>query len=296
MQNNLLIAIVDGNGKIIASQPYMDFQKGSKSLSILNLYTGQKLFDILIDNGFIRYENNKFALKVILETNLNNVVMKLLGRVAEAVIVRNCYNDIDINQKWLSFARRKRAKLTTAEKFIAVGTGLLSTKELYPKVYNPSDPQRDVVWIDENTGARALMKNSSNIAGIEAGLQVKVSKNGVAYFLNDLVQIRYEVPVVYFDICNDFDAVAQKLYQSKYFMKTGGLIIGEDFIQASAVDYSAYTEVLFYVELIEALIYGKITPDELVHSKDVKNNPVLKSAILSASLSEIALPNHIYPQ
>lgn len=33
--------------------------------------------------------------------------MKLLGRVAEAVTVRNCYDDIDINQQWLSLTEEK---------------------------------------------------------------------------------------------------------------------------------------------------------------------------------------------
>lgn len=291
-QDKLVIAIMSGDGNIKYFQPYEEFIQGSRNLPILNLFTGQKLFDILVDEvGVIRYEDNKFALKIILEANNPiNTAMKLLGKVAEAVIVRRCHEDMDINKKWLSLARRKKTKIKTAEKFTAYGTGLLSTKSVHEKRYNISDPQRDVIWLDEN-GQVAMMNGSSNIAGLEAGLQIKVSQNGAAYFLNDLINIRYEVPVVYFDICNDFDSIAEKLYLARYTKKIDGLIIGEDFIKASAIDYNAYNEVLFYVDLIKALIDGKITPEQLIYSEEIKNDATLKSAILSTSLSEISLPN-----
>ena len=66
-ENQLIISAVDGNGQIIASQPYAEFIYGKKNLEILNYYTGQKLFDILHDDlGKIRFEDNKFVLKSIL--------------------------------------------------------------------------------------------------------------------------------------------------------------------------------------------------------------------------------------
>lgn len=134
-QDKLVIAIMSGDGEIKYSQPYEEFIQGSRNLPILNLFTGQKLFDILVDEvGVIRYEDNKFALKIILEANNPiNTAMKLLGKVAEAVIVRRCHEDMEINNKWLSLARRKKAKIKTAEKFTAFGTGLLSTKNLCQK-------------------------------------------------------------------------------------------------------------------------------------------------------------------
>lgn len=69
-ENQLIISAVDGNGQIIASQPYAEFIYGKKNLEILNYYTGQKLFDILHDDlGKIRFEDNKFVLnhKVIFD-------------------------------------------------------------------------------------------------------------------------------------------------------------------------------------------------------------------------------------
>lgn len=128
-ENQLIISAVDGNGQIIASQPYAEFIYGKKNLEILNYYTGQKLFDILHDDlGKIRFEDNKFVLKSIYLMSPLQTTMNLLGKIAEAVIVRRCVENEDINKKWLSVARRKKAKAKTAERFMAVGTGLIKTK------------------------------------------------------------------------------------------------------------------------------------------------------------------------
>ena len=82
--NNLVVAILDGDGNIRYSQPFEEFKNGKRNIEILNFYTGQKLFDILVDEvGAIKYEDNRVALKLILESNLNNSAMKLLGKVAE---------------------------------------------------------------------------------------------------------------------------------------------------------------------------------------------------------------------
>lgn len=86
------------------------------------------MFDILYDElGMIKYEENKLMIKVLLELNPMQTVMKILGKIAEAVIVRRCNEDEELNKKWLSIARGKKTKRKTADKFKAVGTGLKST-------------------------------------------------------------------------------------------------------------------------------------------------------------------------
>ena len=58
-ESELIIAVRNGNGEIIASQTFEEFMNGRKNIEILNYYTGQKLFDILFDDlGIIRYEDN----------------------------------------------------------------------------------------------------------------------------------------------------------------------------------------------------------------------------------------------
>lgn len=82
--------------------------------------------------------------------------MRLLGKVAEAVIVRNCIDDPQLNRTWISKARKNRTSQRIADTFHAIGTGLNSTKKRYPHKYSPSDPQRDIIWIN-NDGECALV-------------------------------------------------------------------------------------------------------------------------------------------
>lgn len=293
-ENEVIIAVRNGNGEIIASQAFEEFMNGRKNIEILNYYTGQKLFNILFDDlGIIRYEDNILALKTIFQLNTERTTMSLLGKIAEAVIVRRCREDGEINKKWLSIARRKKAKSKTADRFKAVGTGHVRTKTEYPSIYDPTDMQRDIVWVDDE-GMRAMIK-SSYAAGIEAGLQIKVSRNGMGYFFQDLCNLRYEVPVVYFDICHDFDAVARELVinQSLCGRPSSTIIMEENFVRASAIDYSGYEEVVFYEDLVMALVTGKLSVDDLLKNKIVGESETLRNSILSAAISQIPIQNII---
>ena len=281
--SGLLIAVTNGNGEIIQSQPYQEFVNGPRNLEILNVYLGSKLLSILVDDlNIISFNDNKFVLKTILE-NSNITTMKLLGKVAEAVVVRRCRENLENNLTWLSIARKKSARVKTATKYIAYGTGLVDTQKKYPQKYNYSDPQRDIIWIG-NQGKLALMKGSTTTSGLVAGIQIKVSRNGGAYILDDLIQNRYEVPLVYFDICNDFDNIANKLYK-----KGKGQIVGYDFVQAKAIDYDAYSEVAYYEDLVRAIVTGKLTIEDLAY----RNEYPVKSAIMSAAFSTVNLTNLI---
>lgn len=288
-QNNLslVVALLDKNtNTIISAQPYDEFQNGIKNIEIIHPLYGEKLFDILYDElGVIRFEENKFALKYFLENNINRSVMRILGKVAEAVIVKRCHEDEQINKQWFSYARRKKAKLDTSKEFRAFGTGLLSTKNTLPQYYNPSDPQRDILWRN-SAGKNALMCGNSTNAGCYAGLQTKVSKNGKAYFFNDLINVRYEVPVVYFDLADDYIEIADKLFQY-------GIKIDKDFISARHVDYNAFCEVNCYVELIEALISRKITPIDLLNHDITKKSLSMQNALISELATSCGLNNVI---
>jgi len=301
MDEHICIAIFDGNGKVIESQPYDEYKYGKKNLKILNFLYGEKLYNILIDDlNIIRYdnENNKLVLKTILEVNPQRTTMKLLGKIAEAVLVRRCNEDPEINRKWLSIARRKEARKKTAKKYRAVGTGLYFTKNNYSSVYNPSDTQRDIVWIntnDEDTKRYALMKNTnSQDCGTIAGLQLKVSRDGVKYIFDDLCKLKYEVPVVYFDLNKDYENIARKLWNHICYDNSARYLnIPEDFIQASAVDRGGYDEVCELEELVDAVITGKLKIEDLIDRDQVVNNPTFRNAILSTAFSEIGYTNNI---
>ncbi len=169
--------------------------------------------------------------------------MNILGKVAEAVIVRRCKEIPRINQVWLTCARRARRLLSFREVqgYTAIGTGLLSTKRQHPRLFSPSNEQQDIEWIDKEENPVLVVKGPRN-ARVTAGLQVKTSTDGCSYVYPFLLNHRYIVPLVYFGVgrYNDFDKVAWKLYRD-------GLIdsdrVGIDFINANAVDSEAYDEV-----------------------------------------------------
>lgn len=288
----LVVGLVNGDGKLLISQPLNEFLNGKKSIPILNIYSGKKLFDILVDDlGVIHYKDNKVALTTIFQMDFNNTAMRLLGKIAEAVIVRRCHEDENINKQWFSLARRKNARMDTAQKFEAIGTGLKKTKDIWPQRYNPSDPQRDIIWVNRNKGFVANMKGSTQLASIEAGLQVKVSGDGASYFLNDLYNIRYEVPVVYFDINNDFESVASKLFEYRQKRNKSNVYINEDLIAARAIDFEAFQEVCNYVELVLALLERRLKPEDLVN--EAEKYPPLKNAVTAASFEGFGIGTRI---
>lgn len=290
---DLIVGLVNGDGELLISQPLDEFLNGQKSISILNTFTGKKLFEILVDDlGIIRYEENKIVLATIFRLDPYNTAMRLLGKIAEAVIVRRCSENEIINKKWFSIARRKTAKADTARKFQALGTGLEKTKDIWPQRYNPSDPQRDIIWVDLKKGTIANMKGSTQTAGLEAGLQVKVSNDGCKYFLNDLYNIRYEVPIVYFDISNDFDTVASKLIEYRQRKNQSKISINEDLICARAIDSSAFQEVYYYVDLVVALLDGRLRPEDLVDK--AKKYTSMMNAISATGLETFGIGTKIF--
>lgn len=289
LEPELKVALFDGNGEVLVSQSYLDYERGHRELKIILPVYGRKLGEILVDEtGSIRFEDNKWKLAEIITLDPNIAAMNLLGKIAEAVIVRECAENIETNKEFFQRARRMGTQTRTAARFHAVGTGLNSTKNRFPLRYNPSDPQRDIIWLDDDN-IPALMYGASNRgAGIEAGLQIKVSMDGMRYILNDFLSRRYEVPLVYFPLHNDFerivDALARKTVNDPLTDEIRPLNIGEDFIDVRALDYNVFDEVKSYFPLVLALINDELSPRDLV--LEATNNPLLKNAVVSSVLQE----------
>lgn len=252
----------------------------------ISIYVGSNLLGILTnDLGIIRLEGNEIILKIILDaTHPVKTAMTLLGRIAEALIVKHCRESEITNKKWLSRARIKRTFRSTSLKFKAIGTGLISTRYSHSTLYSPNDPQRDIIWIDENNNSAMMPNRSNQIAGIQAGLQIKVSTD-YNYILKDIFKLRYEVPIVYFDINNDFELLINHLNHHKDFLIKNSIEVGRDIISARLLDSNIYSELCQYYELVIALVQGKLKPNELINFAKV--NDVLKSSVISTSLDNI---------
>ena len=121
--------------------------------------------------------------------------------------------------------------------------------------------------------------------------------------LNDLRKNRYEVPMVYFPVNNDFERIVDRLVkdQKAYVLDpdTGdyrGIRVGEDLVDIRAYDYDAFEEVKDYYPLVYDLIDGEIDIVDLVdiglQQRDgVLKDTVMLSALKSSNSTQIILPN-----
>ena len=305
----IYIVVKNQNGGDIYKQRYDEYL-ANPNPNILSYRYGNELFDILFSLGKIRLnpDNNKeFVGTWLVKTHPSVLAMQLTGKVAEAVIVKRCNQDPEINKKWLGVARRKPIRIDSAAKFKAIGTGFQSTRVSYLPKYSPSDPQRDIVWLNEKTKRLASMfirlpendglasdndalkeGGSDEDESLYAGLQIKASTDGITYILTDFQRGKYEVPVVYFGINNDFELLADNLLHSM----GERIIIGEDLVNAAAIDRGAYDQVCSYYYLIYALVTQRIRPGDLLARRDnLLQNAMLSSALESTNSQHIILPD-----
>jgi len=249
---------------------------------IIQLSIGRKLYDILLDDlGAIRYENNEVIFNYLLLTDNLSSAMRLMGRVAEAIIVRNCRDDFQTNSDWLKVARKGKRQSRNPGKYLAVGTGLISTQKEYPHRYNPGDTQRDIVWINtEKPSQLAMLSDSNSSTGNIAGVQIKVSQNGKPYLYPDLRNSRYEVPVVYFGIgkSNDFEEIASSIRIVNHNVE-----IGADFVDGQLLDEESYNMIAEYFPLVRSLVSGEIKPEDLLNS--VYYGEFLQPATIASTLA-----------
>ena len=282
----LVIAFYNNLGILQPIQELDQYLYGSPDLRILCYQYGRRLFDILYDDhGLISYHDNKIALSTILQIDMNSTVMSIMGKVGESVIVRECARNYGVNQMWMRLASFKQVRRESAEKFRAVGTGFKSTKRNYPNVYNPQDTQRDIIWID-NEGYRYQMNGSNSSRGIDAGLQVKVSTNGMQYIFDDLLNNVYEVPVVYFDLKDDYWKVYHNLQKELQGRGADYRNLQNWFIPAREIDENAFDEVLHYASLIRAMVDGRLSPELLVDRAEQYKS--FGTAVMAGALESIA--------
>ena len=280
--HKLDLALDDGQAIVVGNEQL--YRNGHITIEIP---TKRQLADILVDEtGTIRFDENGAALSEIIDgKNPRNTAMKILGKVAEAVVVRNCVNNPVINKRWLDKARRGISRSDVASRFRAIGTGLHSTKREYPHKYSPSDPQRDIIWMDSK-GQVANIIGSGIVSSIQAGLQIKVSGNGVNYVQRAMVKGQYEVPVVYFPINDDFDQIVNNLRKKAAAGAINPIEIGADLIDARDVDRFSFNRVYDYYPLLVDLFYGRVSANDFV--KEAYGIAPLQNAILANAFEERA--------
>lgn len=181
--------------------PLDQWQRGARNLELVRHGYGPDLLEILTHElGLVTInEEGLLQSKIFIpldEEGRKGAAMRLLGKIAEALVVRNCNACVYSNREWGRVARKGARLTTTPDDFKALGTGMESTRLTYHQKYRPNDPQRDVIWIHKQNAVQELqMLNAGRPAGISAGVQLKVSLNGYRYiYQTDIVGNRYEVP------------------------------------------------------------------------------------------------------
>lgn len=262
MQNGLVVGFVDANGNIDVGsvQPLNEWNNGSRSRELVRRGYGSELLEILTDElGVISYntDTQKLISKLVVVEDIQYAetrTMQLLGKIAEALIVRECRHSFYANRRWASKARRGRNSHRILDNYIAVGTGLYSTSiSIYKTKYSPMDTQRDIIWVHRVHLHRILsMRNNSGSNDAQpAGLQIKISRNGINYITPaDIETARYEVPIVYFDLNLDFYKVVDNL------RKSVRLDVDYELIRGSDLSFDIHDKLVSYYYLIKDTFLG----------------------------------------
>lgn len=209
--HNVKIIVEGVNGETRFSQRYSDFLLSPNQNINMGMY-GNSLLDILIAESMV---NENLTLNQILTNDTHADATRLIGSIAESLVVKVCNENPEVNRTLAKHARFGLNNHVILDNFVAVATGSLNAKNNYPIHYNPSDTQRDIIWVNKNNNDSQLLcinPKPNNGAGIAAGLQVKASHNGIKYVLPTIND--YYFPVLYFDLDNDFDMVEYAVKQT----------------------------------------------------------------------------------
>ena len=279
--------------------------------------------DILVNSGTIRFEENTALLNFVIQKSINRTVMSQLGKIAESIIVKRCFESEDVKYRLFCIATGKRARKETARQFEACGTSLIDTKISHLRHYNPQDTQRDIIFINSFDKV-AFMSNATSVAGECAGLQVKTSNDIINYIIGDIINSRYCVPIICFPLMiyqntnlmdgsfnqeivnvNIYDLLIQTIVKNERYK--GRLIENNqnycgDYLNTNSafedklydflhcivydindIDTVAFGELLYIKDILELLVYGRITPDDLLRESDV-----LKSYFMSIGLESVS--------
>lgn len=104
------------------------------------------LLDILTQEALITKD---LELNYIITNNPNADVARIVGSLAEVLVVNYCKTKPVINRVLARYARFGERDNKTLDNYVAIGTGSKITQKEYPQHYQPHDTQRDVIWVDK---------------------------------------------------------------------------------------------------------------------------------------------------
>jgi hypothetical protein len=106
----------------------------------------------------------------------------LIGFCMESFFVGKCNEDEDVLHKSIKIATNNpRAQLNYAKNYVAIGTGLLSTRMSFHKYYDRHDKMFDVKFLKYNLKNQKIQPAMMGDKSSYAGLQLKAITSGEKY-------------------------------------------------------------------------------------------------------------------
>lgn len=280
---NIKVIVEDDSGEVRHVQSLADFlQKPSLQVQIATY--GKTLLDTLVEESYI---SENLVLRQVLTGNAHADATRLIGSIAESLVVDYCSKDTYVNQTLAMYARSGLRQTQSLNNYVAVATGSMRTKRSYSQHYNPSDTQRDIIWVDKNNTENQLLciNKKNNLSAKPAGLQIKASHDGVNYVLPTIEDYHY--PVLYFDLNDDW-GVVNKAVMQKF---PGSILINPDEIQREIKHI-----LKGFFDIVISIINGTMTVHQLIKELNYEGQSVLKSGIEAGKFSteeKIILPSRI---
>lgn len=280
---NIKVVVEGSSGETRYSQSLSDFLK-KPAIQVQMTIHGSTLLDVLIEESYIAED---LVLKQVLTGNAHADATRLIGSIAESLVVNMCNEYPDVNRTLGMYARFGQRVHEKLDDYVAVATGSMRTKSCFRQYYNPSDTQRDIVWVErDNTDNQLLcISPNNNVSAKPAGLQVKASYDGVNYVLPTIQNYHY--PVLYFDLNDDW-GVVHKAIMSNH---PGSTLIHPDQIQ-----HEIKNILKGYFDIIISLIRGEISVQQVIQNTKYQGDSVLSAGLDVAEVtreSKLLLPSHL---
>lgn len=267
----LHIVFMGGDGKIYESQKYSDFLS-APSDNILSAAYGSSLLNILTQETYLTED---LVLRKILTNNPYADATRLIGNLAEALVVKYCNDYPEINRALARYARFGEREHRNLDNYLAIGTGSKLTQQKHLQHYQPNDTQRDVIWIDKTDNAKQLACVRGTGSSFKpAGLQIKASNDGISYVLPDISNYFY--PILYFDINDDWHIVRAALADQG---------INATLIHPDEIAGEIKATLKGYFNLIVSIINGSLSIKRLISMASYNGDSTLLAGIAASSIS-----------
>lgn len=210
--SNIKITVHGNDGNVRYTQDYSSFLR-APNFELQSAIYGKSLIDILTQESYI---TKNIQLNYIFTGKPEADATRILGSLAESLVVDWCNQYPEVNQILGMYARGGVRRHNILDSYIAVATGSQRTRNLFEQHYNPCDTQRDILWVHKDNNEDQLLAISprqSRSCAKPAGLQVKASHDGISYVLPSIQDYHY--PILYFDLDGDWGAVYKRILQDQ---------------------------------------------------------------------------------